>query len=107
MVARKRKREEEEAACRQEEEGVISALRVELRSLRAADHDMSVLTAVEFVTSDFGRRVALYKLCSVEARDIRCNGMSQDDSECLKIASPSTLDLAFLKRRARAEGFQV
>jgi hypothetical protein len=52
FVARKRKREEAEAAGQQEEEAVVSALLVELRALRCADPGMSLLTAVEFTTSD-------------------------------------------------------
>jgi hypothetical protein len=85
---------------------VISVLQVELRALRASDPGMGMFTAVEYITSDPGRRVALYKLCNVEARDIRFNGMSQDDSCPLKIASSVDKDLAFLQRRAAAEGFR-
>jgi hypothetical protein len=51
-VARKRKQDEEEAARRQEEEAAMSGLRVELQSLRGSDSDMTLLTAMEFVTSD-------------------------------------------------------
>jgi hypothetical protein len=47
------------------------------------------------------------RFCSVEARDIRFNGMSQDDSQGLKIASLVANDLALLERRAKAEGFQI
>jgi hypothetical protein len=54
----KRKQDEEKAARRQEE-AVISGLRHELQTLRAADPGMSLLTAVEFTTPDPGRRVAL------------------------------------------------
>jgi hypothetical protein len=50
-AARKREQEETAAACRQEEEAVISALRVELRALLNTDPGMTLLTAVEFVTS--------------------------------------------------------
>lgn len=52
MAARKRKQEEMEAARRQEEDAVISVLRVELRALRAADPCMSLLTAVDYSTAD-------------------------------------------------------
>jgi hypothetical protein len=68
---------------------------------------MSLFDAVEFTTSDPSHRVALYKLCSVQARDIRFNGMSQDDSQSLKIATLVANELALLKRRAKAEGFQI
>ncbi len=84
---------------------MISVLQVELRALRAADPGMSLLTAVEFTTSDPARRIALYRLCSPEDRSIICVG--QDDPGLLKIASSVTKDLALLERRAKAEGFQV
>jgi hypothetical protein len=107
VAARKRKREEREATHRQEEGAVISGLRYELQALRAADPGMTLLTAVEFVTPDPGRRVALYGLCSVEDRIIQSSGMGQDDPRSLNIASMVSNDLAFLERRAKAEGFQV
>jgi hypothetical protein len=106
LVARKRKQDEEEFACRQEEEAAISGLRDELETLRAADPGMSLLTAVEFTTSDPAFRVALYRRCA-EGGDIQARGLSQADPRLLKIASSSALDLAFLERRARGEGFQV
>jgi hypothetical protein len=106
VAGRKRKQDEEEAARRQEEEAVISGLRHELQALRAADPGMSLLTAVEFTTSDPSHRVALYRRCT-EDGDIQARGLSQDDPRLLKIASSSALDLAFLERRARGEGFQV
>ena len=68
---------------------------------------MSLLTAVEFITSDPARRIALYRRCSAEDRSIRSSGMGQDDPGHLKIASVVAKDLAFLQRRATAEGFQV
>ena len=68
VAARKRKQEETEAAHRQEEEAVISALRVELRALRATDPGISLLTAVEYITPDPARRIALYRCCSPEDR---------------------------------------
>ena len=68
---------------------------------------MSLLDAVEYITPDRGLRIALYRLCSPEDRDIRFNGMGQDDPRLLKIASLVANDLAFLERRAKAEGFQV
>jgi hypothetical protein len=107
VAARKRKQDNEEGARRQEEEAVMSALQVELQALQASDPGMTLLTAVEFVTSDPGRRVSLYKLCSVEDRNIRFNGIGQEDSCPLKIASSVDNDLAYLQRRAKAEGFQV
>jgi hypothetical protein len=106
VAARKRKQDEEEAAHRLEEEAVLSGLRRELQALRAADPGMSLLDAVEFVTSDPGQRIALYRRCAEDA-DIQARGLSQDDPRLLKIASSSALDLAFLERRAQAEGFQV
>lgn len=73
-----------------EEDAVISGLETELRELRANDSGMSVLTAVEYITSDPGHRIALYRRCSGE-----------DDS------IGAAKDLALLERRANAEGFQV
>ena len=52
MAARKRKQAETEAARRREEEAVMSALRVELRALCAADPCISLLTAVDYITAD-------------------------------------------------------
>jgi hypothetical protein len=62
---------------------------------------------VEFVIPDPGHRIALYRLCSGESRNIRFDGMGQDDACPLKIASLVANDLAFLERRAKAEGFEV
>jgi hypothetical protein len=90
VAARKRKKEETEAARRQEEEAVISVLEVELREIRAADPSMTLLNAVEYVTSDPAFRVALYRRCKAEDRSIG-----------------AAKDLALLERRAKAEGFQV
>jgi hypothetical protein len=104
-AARKREQEETAAACRQEEEAVISALRVELRALLNTDPGMTLLTAVEFVTSAPDRRVALFRCCSAEDRSIQSSAMAQDDLRRLEIASMVVNDLAFLKRRAMAEGF--
>jgi hypothetical protein len=91
---------------RRQEEGVLSGLRHELQALRTADPGMSLLTAVEFVTSDPSHRLALYRRCT-EDGDIQARGLSRDDPRLLKIASSSALDLAFLERRARSDGFQV
>jgi hypothetical protein len=107
VAARKRKQEEQEVARRQEEEAVLTGLRHELQALRAADPGMTLLTAVEFVTPDSGRRVALYGLCCAEDRTVQSSGMARDDPGFLKIASSSAMDLALLERRAKAEGFQV
>jgi hypothetical protein len=82
---------------------VISGLQVELRALRATDPDMSLLTAVEYTTSDAARRIALYRRCSPEDQSI--SGMGQDDARFSKTASSVAKDIAFLERRARAEGF--
>jgi hypothetical protein len=106
VAARKRGQAETEAARRQEEHVLISGLEAEVQALRAADAGMSLLTAVEFATPDPSHRIALYRRCA-EDGDVQARGLSQGDPRLLKIAPPSTLDLAFLKRRARAEGFQV
>ena len=91
---------------RQEEEAVISGLRHELQTLRAAAPGMSLLTAVEFTTSDPSHRVALYRRCIPEDRSIRSGGVAQDDPRLLKIASLVANDLAFLERRAGPKGFR-
>jgi hypothetical protein len=101
--ARKRKEDEKEVARRLEEETVVFALQVELRSLRETDAGMSLLDAVEYITADPDRRIALYTRCTAEDRTV--NGMGQEVSRPLKIASSVAKDLAFIERRARAEGF--
>jgi hypothetical protein len=58
-LASKREQEEEEAARRQEQEAVMTGLQVELQALRDTDPGTSLLDAVEFVTSDPDRRIAL------------------------------------------------
>jgi hypothetical protein len=88
VVARKRKQEGTEAARRQEEEAVISALRVELRALRSPDPGMSLLTAVEYITPHPANSIDLYKCCHAEDQSVGA-------------------DLALLNRRAEAEGFQA
>jgi hypothetical protein len=85
---------------------VISVLWVELQALRGTDPGMTLLTAVEFVTADPAHRIALYRRCAKDG-DVQARDLSQGDPRLLKIVSPSTLDLAFLERRAKAEGFQV
>jgi hypothetical protein len=107
VAARKREQEETEAARRREEETVISVLEVELRALRATDPGMSLLTAVEYITSDPAHRVALYRLGSPENRSTSSRGVGQDDPHISNIASSAARDLALLERRAKAEGFQV
>jgi hypothetical protein len=107
IAACKRKQEEIEAAGRQEEEALISALEVELRALRATDPGMSLLTAVEYVTSDPGARIVLYRRCNAENRSVECSGTGQDDPGLLTIAWSVAKDLALLERRARSEGFQT
>jgi hypothetical protein len=104
VVARKLKQEESEKARRKEEEAVISGLQVELQALLAADPGMSLLTAVEYITSDPARRIGLYRLCSSWTRS-EFGGMGQDG--LVNIDSLVAKDLALLARRARAEGFQV
>ena len=102
VAACKRKQEETEAAARQEEEAIISGLEVELRALRATDPGTSLLTAVEYITSDAGRQAVLYRRCSLEDWGIGSSCMEQDNP-CLS----ASRDLALLDRRARAEGHQV
>jgi hypothetical protein len=78
VAVRKRKhRRRWEAACRQGEQSVISALQVELRALRSTDPGVTLLTAVDLVTSDPDRRIALYRRCTAENRSV--NGIAQDD----------------------------
>jgi hypothetical protein len=89
LAARKRRREEAEIKRRQEEEDVVSELQVELQAMRASDPGMSLLTAVEYITFDPDRRIALYRGCHAEDQSV-------GDAK----------DLAFLERRARAEGFK-
>lgn len=79
----------------------------ETESVRATDPGMSLLTSVEYITSDPARRIALYRCCSPEDRSTRSSGMGQDDPRLLKIASSVAKDLALLERRAKAEGFHV
>jgi hypothetical protein len=105
VVARKRKQEEAEAARRQEEGAVVSGLEVDLRAFRGTDPGMTLLTAVEYITSDPARRLSLYRRCCAEDQSI-C-GMGQDDTRSSKIASSVAKDLALLERRAQAEGFQI
>jgi hypothetical protein len=79
LVARKRKQEEEKAAHRHEEEAVMSGLRHELRTLRSTDPDMTLLDAVEYITPDPDRRIALYRCCSAEDGDIKASRLDQDE----------------------------
>jgi len=101
-VASRKRRQEMKATSRLEEEAVISGLQIELRALRAADPGMSLLTAVEYVTSDAGRQVVLYRRCSLEGGGIESSCMGQDNPRF-----SASRDLALLDRRARAEGHQV
>jgi hypothetical protein len=99
VASRKRTQEEMKAKMRIEEELLISGLQVELRALRASDPSMSLLTAVEYITSDAGRQVVLYRRCSsLEDWDIRSSCVGRDNP-CLS----AYRDLALLDRRARAE----
>jgi hypothetical protein len=106
-ASRKRKQEEAEAASRLKEELAVSGLRVELRALRATDPGMSLLTAVEYITSDPAHRVALYRCCSIEDQIIGYNSKSQGDSGPSKIGASADRDLGLLERRARVEGYPV
>jgi hypothetical protein len=63
VAARKREQEVTEAARREEEQAVISGLQIELRALRATDPGMTLLTAVEYSTSNPAHRIALYRCC--------------------------------------------
>jgi len=90
VAARKREQEVTEAARREEEDAVIFGLRVELRALRATDPGMTLLMAVEYVTPHPAHRIALYSCCHAEDQTIG-----------------AAKDVALLKRRAEAEGFQV
>jgi hypothetical protein len=55
----------------------MSVLQVELRALRASDQEVSLLAAVEYITSDPGQRIALYRLCTAEDRST--SGTGQHD----------------------------
>jgi hypothetical protein len=68
----------------------VLLLGVELRALCATDPDMSLLTAVEYVTPHPAHRIALYRGCHAEDQSIG-----------------AAKDLALLERRAQAEGFQI
>jgi hypothetical protein len=81
------KQEEQEAALRQDEEAVISGLRHELHTLRAADPGMSLLTAVEFTTSHADHRLGLLQTLYPEDRSVRSSDMGHDYPRLLKIAS--------------------
>lgn len=107
LAARERKQAETEAAGRQEEEAMISGLEVELRALRATDPGMGLLTAVEYITSDPGARILLYKRCNAENRSTGTSGARQDDPGPSTITWSAAKDLALLERRARSEGFQI
>jgi hypothetical protein len=107
VANRMRKKEEMAAAIRLREEVLISGPLVELRALRATDPGMSLLTAVEYITSDPAHRVALYRCCRTEDQSIGSSGKRQDDSGLLKICASAAKDLGLLERRAKAEGFPV
>jgi hypothetical protein len=102
VASRKRRHEEMKAKMRLEEELVISGLQVELQALRASDPGISLLTAVEYITSDAGRQVVLYRRCSLEDWGIGFSCIGQDNPHL-----SASRDLALLDRRARAEGHQV
>jgi hypothetical protein len=57
---------------------------------------MSLLDAVEFITPDPGCRITLYRNCRGDDRNIGPSGNT---------SSLVDKDLAFLERRAKAEGF--
>ena len=106
VAACKRIKEETEVAARQEEEAMISGLEVELRALRATDPGMGLLTAVEYITSDPGARIALYRR-NAENRSIESSGTGKDDRGLSTTTWTAAKDLTLLERRARSEGFQV
>jgi hypothetical protein len=68
---------------------------------------MSLLTAVEYVTSDPAARIVLYRRCNTKNRSVGPSGMGQDDLGLSTIPSSVAKDLALLERRARSEGFQI
>ena len=68
---------------------------------------MSLLTAVEYITSDPAAGIVLYRRCSNESRIIGSNGAGQDDPGLSTIGRSAAKDLALLERRARSEGFQI
>jgi hypothetical protein len=105
-VVCKREQDAAEAARQQEEDAVVSGLRVELRALRANDPGLTLLNAVEFITPDPVHRIGLYRRCSGEELSFLSSGMG-DDPTHLKLAPSAAKDLALLERRAMAEGFQV
>jgi hypothetical protein len=107
VTACKRIQEETEVAARQEEEAMISGLEVELRALRATDPGMGLLTAVEYITSDPGARIILYRRCNDENRSVGSSGTGQDDPGLSTTAWTAAKDLALLERRAMFEGFQI
>jgi hypothetical protein len=84
VAARKRNQDDTEAAHRQEEGAVISGLEIELRAFQGTGPSMSLLNAVEYITPDPVRRLALYRRCRAEDQ-IRWH--SQDESSLFKIAS--------------------
>ena len=102
VASRKRRQEEMKAKMRLEEEFALSGLQVELRTLRASDPGMSLLTAVEYITSDAGHQVVLYRRCSLEDWDIGSSSVGYGNAYL-----SACRDLALLDRRARAEGHQV
>jgi hypothetical protein len=104
VAARKREQEEAETPRRHEEEALISGLRVELRALRGTDPGMSLLTAVEYITSDPPHRIALYRCCHAEDRSIGPSGVGQDGF--LKTSSLVDKDLALLERAPRLRAFR-
>jgi hypothetical protein len=102
VASRKRRQEEIKATSRLDEEEVISGLQIELRALRATDPSMSLITAVEYITSDAGRQAVLYRRCSLGDRGSGFSSMEQYNP-----GLSTSNDLALLDRRARAEGHPV
>jgi len=90
VTARRCEQKVPEAARREEEEAVVAGLEVELRALQGGDPGMTLLTAVEYSTSNPAHRIALYRYCHAEDQSIG-----------------AAKDLALLERRAQAEGFDV
>jgi hypothetical protein len=104
VVARKRKQEEAEAARRQEEEAVVSGLEVDLRAFRGTDPGMTLLTAVEYITSDPARRLSLYRRCCADDQSI-C-GMVKTTPGLRRSLHPSQKISPCLSAARRPKGFR-
>jgi hypothetical protein len=90
VAAGKRNQAEMEAAHAREEEAMVSSLQADLRVLRSTDPGMTLLTAVEYITPHPAHRIALYRYCHAADQSI-----------------VAKKEIAFLERRAKAQGFQI